>query len=153
MHQVGVRFPVGPQKQNTPSFDGVFWYNQSMEENKHIVAASGWSWGAFLFSVPFLVGIKKYKMLWWYLLALVPFVNVAFWIIFVVYLGVKGHDLAAKSPQFSHQAEYDGFFKVFDHAGKILVVVVVIILLVFAILSIAGIAGTFFGRFGYHRPF
>jgi hypothetical protein len=74
----------------------------------------------------------------------------------MVYLGVKGHDLAAKSPQFNHQAEYDGFFKVFDYAGKILVVVAVIVLLVFAILSVAGIAGSFFGFGAFsriHRPY
>ncbi len=126
------------------------------ENNKHVVASAGWSWGAFLFALPFLVGIKKYKLLWWYLLALIPFVNIVFFIVFMVYLGVRGHDLAAKSPQFSHQTEYDGFFRVFDHAGKVLVVVAVIILLIFAILSVAGIAGSFFGFgafSGMHRPY
>lgn len=126
-----------------------------MEENKHIVAAPGWSWGTFLFSAPFLVGIKKYRMLWWYLLALVPFVNVVFWVVFMVYLGVKGHDIAAKSPQFSHQAEYDGFFKVFDHAGKILVVVAVILVIVFIAFGFTAVAGRFFfgGFGGFHRPY
>lgn len=122
-----------------------------MEENKKIVAAPGWSWGAFLFTAPFLVGIKKYKMLWWYLLAFVPLVNIAFWIVFMVYLGVKGRDLAAKSPQFHHQAEYDGFFRVFDHAGKILVVVVVILIIVFIALGFAGVLGGFFFG-GFHQP-
>jgi hypothetical protein len=125
------------------------------ENNKNIVAAPGWSWGAFLFTLPFLVGIKKYKMLWWCILAFVPFVNLVFVVIFMVYLGVKGHELAAKSPQFEDQKEYDGFFKVFDHAGKILIVVAVILLIISIILSfIPATSRFFFNGFGaFHRPY
>ena len=123
-----------------------------MEESKKIIAKEGWSWGAFLFAAPFLVGIKKYKMLWWYLLAFVPLVNIAFFIAFMVYLGMKGYDLAAKSPQFSYQAEYDGFFKVFDHAGKVLVGVAVVCMALFAIFGITALVGRFlFSPFGFHR--
>lgn len=85
-----------------------------------IVSDEGWSWGAFMFDVPFLIAIKKYKMLWWFLLALIPFVNAAFYIIFKIYMGSHGRALAAQSSHFTNQHEYNGFMKAMDHAGKVL---------------------------------
>ncbi len=138
------------------------WYNPHMEAIKEkeeketggkIVATEGWSWGAFLFGVPFLVGIKKYKMLWWLLLALVPFVNVVFWIAFIIYLGLKGHELEARSPQFSNQDEYDGFFKVFDHAGKILTIAVIVISVIFLLFGFSVTLNNFFFGHAPHHHF
>ncbi|MCL4403910.1 hypothetical protein M1432_00985 [Patescibacteria group bacterium] len=126
-----------------------------MEENNKgkIAAAAGWSWGAFLLNAPFLVGIKKYKMLWWYILAFVPFVNVIFWIVFMIYLGVKGHELGATSPQFASQAEYDGFFKALDHAGKILFFVAIALLVIFVAFGFTAAVGRFFLSSPFHRPY
>ncbi|MBI5732670.1 hypothetical protein HY967_01785 [Candidatus Jorgensenbacteria bacterium] len=93
---------------------------------------SAWSWGAFMFDIPFLIAIKKYVWLLFYLLAFVPIVNAIFLIIFKIVMGMKGAALAAQSPQFTNQDEYNGFMRALDHAGKItffgLIVVFVLII-------------------------
>lgn len=124
------------------------------EEEKKVIQEErngliGWSWGAFMFDIPFLVGIKKYTYLFWYLLALVPFVNVIFFIVFKIYMGAKGRALAAVSPQFENETEFRGFMKAFDHAGKILftvtVAIIAILLLVLAFFGVVGIFTLFHG--------
>ncbi len=103
----------------------------------------GWSWGAFMFGIPFLIAIKKYKMLWWFLLSLVPIVNVIFYIVFAIYLGLHGHELAAKSAHFGNEHEYNGFMKGIDHAGRILFFIVLIGIVVIGVLSLIGLGGFF----------
>lgn len=78
----------------------------------------GWSWGAFMFDPVFLIAIKKYKMLWWYLLMFVPFVNLIFFIAFKIYLGIKGKAIASTGV-YLNEGERGGFMKGLDHAGKI----------------------------------
>ena len=96
-----------------------------------------WSWGAFVFQLPFLLAVKRYAMMWWYLLLLVPVVNILFLILFAVYLGENGRLLAATGGAFANQDEYEGYFKGIDRAGKmiffacVLIAAIALILLVF----------------------
>lgn len=99
----------------------------------------GWSWGAFMLELPFLIAIKRYMMLFWYLLLLIPFVNVVFIVAFKIYMGVKGRAMAATSTQFGNESEFRGFMNGFDHAGKILFIVVVVALAITLLLGIFGI--------------
>lgn len=105
-------------------------------EQTDIKAKEGWSWGAFAFHIPFLIGIKRYAMIWWYLLALIPLVNIVFLVAFSIYLGLNGYKLAVEGKQFSNQDEYNGYFKGMDHAGKVIVfaaLVAIAALLIFLI--------------------
>jgi hypothetical protein len=102
-----------------------------------IMPKEGWSWGALVFNFYFLIAIKKYKLLWWYLLAFIPLVNIIFFIAFAIYLGMKGHELGVTGGQFANQSEYDGYMKGTDHAGKIVFFVAIICLIIFIILFIA----------------
>ena len=115
-----------------------------MEQKQSAVTSAvapdkGWSWGAFMFGIPFLIAIKQYKMLWWFLLSLVPIVNVVFYVVFAIYMGLHGHELAAKSTHFGNEHEYRGFIKAIDHSGRILFFVVLIGLALFALLAIVGV--------------
>jgi hypothetical protein len=103
-----------------------------------IIPKQGWSWGAFMLNFQFLIAIKKYKMLWWYLLALIPFLNIIFFAVFAIYLGVKGHELGTTGGQFASQAEYDGYMKATDHASKVMFIVFLIAIILGIILAIAG---------------
>jgi hypothetical protein len=109
-----------------------------------IVPKQGWSWGAFMLNFQFLIAIKKYKMLWWYLLSFIPFLNIVFFAVFAIYLGVKGHILGTTGGQFASQAEYDGFMKGTDHAGKVVFIVFLIVLILGITLAIAGFSLGFF---------
>ena len=98
-----------------------------MEQTHTIVAKEGWSWGAFGTGPAFLIAVKRYKFLWWYLLFLIPFVNFIFMLAFAIYLGVNGRKIAAAGKQFANQSEYDGYMKGVDHAGKVMFFVGVIV--------------------------
>jgi hypothetical protein len=109
-----------------------------------ITPKEGWSWGGLMFNAYFLVGAKRYKLLWWYLLAFVPLVNIVFWIAMLIYLGVNGHKIAAEGTQFSNQSEYDGYVKGLDHAGKIfffifLAIAAIALVIVAALFVFAGV--------------
>ncbi len=111
-----------------------------------IVPKEGWSWGAFIFHLPFLIAVKRYALMWWYLLALVPGVNLIFIIAFAIYLGTTGHRLGAEGGQFSSQAEYEGYFKGVDHAGKIIFFATVFLAACAIIIVIGGMSfAAFFG--------
>lgn len=99
-----------------------------------VASESSWSWGAFMFDAAFLIAVKKYKWLFWYLLYLVPFVNFAFMIGFKIYLGVKGRAIAATSTYFQDERELHGFMKGIDHAGKVLFFVMLAVLVVWLVL-------------------
>ncbi len=101
--------------------------------------STSWSWGAFMFGIPFLIAIKKYKMLWWFLFSLIPIVNIVFYVVFAIYLGLHGHELASKSPHFENKHEYNGFMKAIDHSGKIIFFVALVGLAVLALFSIIGV--------------
>lgn len=111
-----------------------------MEQNTQnagaVVAKQGWSWGGFAWGPGILLASKRYHYLWWYLLAIIPFVNIVFFIVFAIYLGVNGHKITAGGTQFSNQSEYDGFTKGTDHAGKILFIVGVVLLAIWLIVFV-----------------
>lgn len=108
-----------------------------------------WSWGAFMLDVPFLIAIKKYTLLLWYLLAFIPFVNFLFFIGFKIYIGTKGRALAAESDQFANEDERNGFMKAFDHAGKILFFSAIAIFGIMIILMLAGVTLTKYKLFNF----
>ena len=103
-----------------------------------IVPKQGWSWGGAMLNFTFLIGAGRYKYLWWFLLTLIPFVNIVFWIAMFIYLGMNGHSIAAGGTQFVNQSEYDGYVKGTDHAGKILFFIVIILLVIGIVAFLAG---------------
>lgn len=116
------------------------------QTNNGIVPKQGWSWGAFALNAYFLIAVKRYKFLWWFLLAVIPFVNIVFWIVFLIYLGIKGHEIGAGGTQFANQSEYDGYMKGTDHAGKVaffigLAAAVLAIIFVIVGISLGGFHG------------
>lgn len=118
------------------------------QTNNGIVPKEGWSWGAGMFNIAFLVGVKRYKLIWWIILAVIPLVNIIFWIAFFIYLGINGHRIAATGTQFANQSEYDGYIKAQDHAGKIFFFV----FLIFAVIAIIGlVAAISLGVYGPHH--
>lgn len=108
------------------------------QTNNGIVPKQGWSWGGFMLNASFLIGAKRYKLLWWWLLALIPIVNIVFWIAMLIYLGINGHKIAAEGTQFANQSEYDGYVKGLDHAGKVVFFVVLVVLVIVIVALLAG---------------
>lgn len=81
----------------------------------------GWSWGGFMFNIFFAACLKRYWFLLWFGALLVPIVNlfVPFVLLgLMIYFGVKGRELAARSAVFTSKQQYIGFMKGIDHAGK-----------------------------------
>ncbi len=108
--------------------------------------SKGWSWGAFMFHLPFLIAVKRYALLWWYFLILVPGVNLVFVVVFAVCLGLNGRALGAGGGQFANQAEYEGYFKGIDHAGKVMFFAMVFLAACALVLVIGGMSfAAFFG--------
>lgn len=104
-----------------------------------------------MFDVPFLIAIKKYTWILWYLLAFIPIVNFVFLIVFKLYMGSKGRSLATTSDHFTNKDELNGFMKGLDHAGKITFFAGLIVLGTLLIFSLLGI--TSFMRWGSQIPF
>jgi hypothetical protein len=77
----------------------------------------------------------------------VPVVNFFFWIIFMIYLGMNGHKLAAQSRHFENQYEYHGFMKALDHSGKIMFFVAIALIALGFVLGFAGAVGSAFHAF------
>lgn len=107
-----------------------------------IVAKQGWSWGGAVFSPYFIVGARRHALLWWYLFAFVPFLNIVFWVAVFFYFGSKGHQVAANGAQFANQSEYDGYVKGLDHAGKIFFWIFIALMICVALWVVA-----FFGAY------
>jgi hypothetical protein len=105
--------------------------------NNGITSKQGWSWGGAVFSPYFIVGAKRTQLLWWYLFAFVPFLNIIFWIVVFFYFGTNGHEVAAKGTQFANQSEYDGYVKGLDYAGKIFFWIILAIIVLVGLLWIA----------------
>ena len=112
------------------------------QTNSAVVPKQGWSWGALMFNAAFLIGAKRYQLLLWYLLMLIPIVNLIFAIVFAIYLGVKGHMIAAGGTQFANQSEYDGYVKGLDHAGKVVFFATLIFIGLSLVLAIVGFSLT-----------
>ena len=117
-----------------------------------IVPQAGWSWGGFMANAVLLIGAKCYKYLWWYLFAIIPFVNIVFFIVFYVYTGVKGHEIAARGTQFANQSEYDGFIRGIDHAGKVLFWVFIIFMALWIVFFALGVSFLGFFSHSYVHP-
>lgn len=115
-------------------------------DNTASSATTSWSWGAFMFDAPFLIATRKYKYLWFYLLLLVPILNFFAIAAIKIYLGIKGAEIARTSSTFDSEAEYNGFMKGFDWAGK---VSFFIGLAIFAL----GLIGVFAGAFAFSEMF
>lgn len=84
-----------------------------------VYSRPGWSWGACMLSMYFVVGIRKYSYLWLYLLFFVPFVNIFAMLGIMIFFGMKGREMAATSVTFTSRDQYVGFMKAIDHAGKV----------------------------------
>ncbi len=89
-----------------------------------------WSWGSFMFNPIVVIATKRYKMLFWYLFAFVPFLNIVFWLVFGIYMGFHGRDMVMKSDTFGNDDERKGFLKGIEHAGFILFVATIVIMVV-----------------------
>lgn len=107
----------------------------------------GWSWGGFMFNIFFAACLKRYWFLLWFGALLVPIVNlfVPFVLLgLMIYFGVKGRELAARSAVFTSKQQYIGFMKGIDHAGKcmfflslagLLVMVAAVLTIFFAVVA------------------
>lgn len=115
----------------------------------------GWSWGAFVLDPFFIIAIKKYSLLWMYLLYLVPLVNFFAMIGIKIFLGIKGHQLVAESTVFKNEDEQNGFVRAIDHAGFIVFIVglvgIVVMFLFFGVI-LASLFSAFGGGMG-GRPY
>ena len=80
----------------------------------------GWSWGAAMLNMYFIIAVRQYMYLLLFILFMVPFVNLITIPVVLIFLGFKGRELARGSSTFSTQDEYIGFMKGADHAGKIM---------------------------------
>jgi len=92
-------------------------------------ARPGWSWGAFMMGPFFLIAVRKYVHLLWYLLSIIPIVP----LVIAIFLGLKGRELAAESKSFANRDEYRGFMKAFDHAGFITFIIMIVLLVLYAL--------------------
>ncbi len=112
------------------------------------IKQSEWSWGSFMFNPIVIISSKRYKMLFWYLLAVVPLVNLFFWLVFGIYMGMKGRSIVASSAAFANDDERRGFLKGLDHAGFILFIVSVVFLALFLVFSSMSFFGILLGTRG-----
>jgi len=108
---------------------------------------SGWSWGGFMFGPAYLIAVKKYTYLLWYLLMLVPLVNLIAMIGLPIFLGLKGHALAAESTMFKNEDERNGFLRAINHAGFI-TFLIAIAAFILSFLFMGLIFGSLFGGMG-----
>lgn len=106
-------------KVDTASQDGVSQQNSNPEAGAD---EAGWSWGAFVLDVPFLLATQNYAYFLIFALAIVPFVNLVFPIIYLgfkVFLGLKGRGMA-QNGVFQSAQERAGFMRGIDWAGKVM---------------------------------
>ncbi|MBP9760098.1 MAG: hypothetical protein KBD24_01890 [Candidatus Pacebacteria bacterium] len=95
----------------------------------------GWSWGAFINGPMFLIGTRQYSYLWMYVLYFIPFVNIIAWFGVMIYLGMKGRELAAESKTFTNRDQYVGYMKATDHGGKVFAILSILIIIPIMILA------------------
>lgn len=111
--------------------------SQPMNGGNGITPKQGWSWGGAVFSPYFITGAGRFKLLWWYLFALVPFLNAIFWIVVFFYFGLNGHAVAAKGSTFATQGEYDGYVNGLDRAGRIFFWIFLVLIILVGLLWIS----------------
>ena len=70
-----------------------------------------------MFDPVIIIGAKKYWYLLWYILYFIPLVNIVFIVAFKIYMGIKSHDIVAKSPAFANEDERRGFLSGVNRAG------------------------------------
>lgn len=87
---------------------------------------SAWSWGGFMFWPLVVVATKKYRYLFFFLLYLIPLVNLLAAIGLKIYFGLNARGIVGKSTFFDNKDESKGFMKGIDHAGFIFFIVSVI---------------------------
>lgn len=92
----------------------------------------GWSWGAFMFNLPFGFGNKAYLTL----LTLVPLLN----IVWIFVCGAKGHEWAQNSGVYNTVEEFNAAMNSWDRAGKVTFFIALGFLALYLILMIAGVA-------------
>ncbi len=120
-----------------------------------VAARSNWSWGGFMFDPVIILGTRNYMMLFFYLLAFVPFVNLIFWLVWKIYMGLNAHRIVNESSAFANQDERNGFMRGLDHAGWIMFIVsLVAIGIAFAVAMSVGLALMRSSNINYmpHRP-
>lgn len=88
--------------------------------------SSNWSWGGFVYDPVIILATRNYMMLFFYLLAFIPLVNILFWIAFKIYMGMNTHRLVNESAGFANQDERNGFLRGLDHAGWIMFMVMLV---------------------------
>lgn len=98
----------------------------------------GWSWGAFMLSVPFAFGNGAYLAL----LTLIPGVNLIWFFV----SGAQGARWAYESGKFANIDEFNGAMDSWNRAGKVMAIIC-LVLFVFYILLINAITGFFFPYF------
>lgn len=98
-------------------------------------SAPGWSWGAFMGGPLFILGIRRYEYAWAYLVGFIPFIGPFAILAFMVFLGVKGREMAMTSQTFSNRDQYVGFMKVIDHGGKLVFLFTLAAVLLFMVLG------------------
>jgi hypothetical protein len=89
-------------------------------------AVGGWSWGAFMFDMVFVIAIRKYIYLLFALLFFIPILGFFAMIGVKIFFGLKGHQLAAESGAFANEDELRGFLKAVDHAGFVVFIVAIV---------------------------
>lgn len=112
----------------------------------------GWSWGGFSLNWIFLLAVRKYMYLLVLLLMLVPILNILIMIGFMIFLGIKGRELARESRTFSNHEQYLGFMKGADHAGKVFAIFYILAMVPFFVI-IGGIIFSSNNEFDDYRNF
>ena len=129
--------PYGNQQYGGQQWGGQPYGGQPYGAN-HPQPVRGWSWGAFMFSIPFGIGNKAYLTL----LTLVPLLN----FVWLFVCGAKGHEWAQNSGAYATVEEFNAAMGSWDRAGKVFFFIALAFFALYLILVIAGVAA--FGSLG-----
>ena len=123
--------PYGNQQWGGQPYGGQQYGGQQYGANRP-QPVRGWSWGAFMFNLPFGFGNKAYLTL----LTLVPLLN----IVWIFVCGAKGHEWAQNSGVYNTVEEFNAAMNSWDRAGKVMFFIALGFLALYLILVIAGVA-------------
>lgn len=115
--------------------DDNYMRGDNMQEQQSVYGPEpvhGWSWGAFMFSLPFGLGNRAYLTL----LVLVPLLN----FVWMFVCGAKGHEWAQNSGTYNTVEEFNAAMGSWDRAGKICFFIWLGIFALYLILAISGVA-------------